>query len=60
MYGVESSGVVGTRVGVLVGRTDGRERLELRGRVGVQGEGAVLLSWGFSASTLCVGSSHEV
>lgn len=57
MYGVAISVVVGSRVGVLVGNMDGRERLELRGRFGVQG---VLLSWGLAGLTVSIGSSQEV
>jgi hypothetical protein len=57
MYGTVSSVVLVTRMIVLVGKADGRVRLELRGRVGVQG---VLLSWGLAGSTISVESSQEV
>jgi hypothetical protein len=57
MYGIVSSVVLGARMRVLVGKADGRVRLELRGRVGVQG---VLLSWGLAGSTILVERSQEV
>lgn len=57
MYGAVSSVILRWLVEVLVGNVDGRMRLELRGRVGVQG---VLFSWGLAGSTVSVESSQEV
>jgi hypothetical protein len=57
IYGTVSSEVSDTEACVLIGNMDGRARLELMGRVGVQG---VLLSWGLAGSTVFVESSQEV
>jgi hypothetical protein len=60
MYSVERSVVTFSRLGVLVGSVEGRAKLELNGRVGVNGEGRETLRDGSVALVKFEGLSHIV
>jgi hypothetical protein len=60
MYGVDRSVVMLSRLGGLVGNAEGRARLEVNGRVGVQGDGRVALIAGSVALVMFVGLSQAV